>query len=44
MRFPCAKVDQVCALRAEFGGLGGYGHGCGDFNAADAIGEDFCRR
>jgi hypothetical protein len=35
-----AEVDQVGALGAQLGGLGGHGHGCGDFNAADAVGED----
>ena len=35
-----AKIHQVCALGAEFCGLGGHGHGCGNFNAADAVGKD----
>src|ERR1700733_8154156 len=34
-----AKVNQVDALGAELGGLGGNGHGGRNFNAADAIGK-----
>ena len=41
VRFARTEVDEVDALGAQFGGLGGDGHGSGDFNAADAIGEDF---
>ena len=37
-----AEIHQVGALGAQFGGLGGYGHGCGNFDAADAVGKDFC--
>ena len=36
-----AEIDQVGALGAQFGGLGGNGHGGGDFNAANAVGKDF---
>ncbi len=42
VRLAGAEIHQVGALRAQLGGLGGHGHGCGDFNAADAIGKDFC--
>jgi hypothetical protein len=37
------KVDEVDALGAQFGGLGGYGHGRGDLDPANAVGKDFCR-
>ena len=40
VRLAGAEIHQVGALGAQFGGLGGHGHGCGDFNAADAIGKD----
>ncbi len=39
MRLARAEIDQVGALGAEFGGLGGYGHGGRNFNAADTVGE-----
>ena len=37
-----AEIHQVGALGAQFGGLGGHGHGCGNFDPANAIGKDFC--
>ena len=41
MRLAGAEVDEVDALGAELGSLCGDGHGGGDFNAADTVGEDF---
>jgi hypothetical protein len=38
-----AEIDEVGALGAQLGGLGGHGHGRGDFDAADALGKDFLR-
>src|SRR6185437_14187491 len=39
VRLARAEVDEFCALGAEAGGLGGYGNGCGDFNASNAFGK-----
>jgi hypothetical protein len=36
-----AKIHQIGTLSAQLGGFGGHGHGCGDFNTADAVGKDF---
>ncbi len=38
-----AEIHQVGALGAQLGGLGGHGHGCGNFNPANAVGKDFGR-
>jgi hypothetical protein len=43
VRFSRAEIDQIGALSAQFGSLGGDGHGCRDFNAANAIGKDLRR-
>ena len=43
MRFAGAEIDQVDAFGAELGGFSGDRHGGGDFNAADAVGEDLRR-
>jgi len=42
MGLACAEIHQVQTLRAQLGGLSGHSHGCGNFNAADPVGEDFC--
>ena len=43
MRLAGAEIHQVDALGAQFGGLGGDSHGCGNLDAADAVGKDLCR-
>jgi hypothetical protein len=43
MRLAGAEIHQVGALRAQFGGLGGHSHGCGNLNPANAVGKDLGR-
>jgi hypothetical protein len=40
MRLAGSEIHQVDALGAQFGSLGGDGHGCGNFDAGDAIGKN----
>ncbi len=41
VRLARAKIDKMRALRAQLGRLRGNSHGGGNFNAVDAVGEDF---
>ncbi len=43
VRLAGAEIDQVGALGAQFGGLSGHGHGCGNLNAADAVGKNLAK-
>ncbi len=42
VRLAGAKIHQIRALSAQFGRLGGHGHGRGYFDPANAIGKDLC--
>ena len=41
VRLAGAEIHQVGALGAQFGGLSGYGHGCGNLDPADPVGKNF---
>jgi hypothetical protein len=43
MRLAGPEIHQVCALGAQFGRLGSYSHGCGNFNPANSVGKDLGR-
>ena len=42
MRLAGPKIHQVYALCAQFSRLGGNGHGCRNFDPANAVGKYFC--
>jgi len=36
---PRPKSTRLMPWARSFGGLGGHGHGCGDFDSANAVGK-----